>query len=600
MGFGASSAYGGPCRMPTAEKLAGGGLSYSRFHTTALCSPTRAALLSGRNHHTCGMGAIPELATPAPGYTARRPDEVATIARMLQLNGYATGAFGKMHQTPSAETSPVGPFDRWPQGDGFDKFYGFLGAEANQFAPSLIDGFNQIDPPRTAREGYHLSEDLVDQAMSWIRTVGALDPEKPWFTYLSFGACHAPFHVPAEWRNLYHGKFDHGWDEQRNRTLKKQKEMGLVPNESQLAPWAEGVDHWDALSDTQRTTAARLMEIYAAFAEHTDAQVGRLVEALEQSGELENTLIFYILGDNGASAEGGLEGTLNEYIALNGLEADTSDRIAARLEEVGGPMTYPHYPVGWALAMDTPYAWAKQVASHYGGTRNGMITHWPRGIQTRGEIRHQWHHVIDIVPTILEAANLPAPLEVDGFKQHPLEGTSFLYTFNDPGAEDRHTSQYFEMFGNRGLYEQGWTAVTKHRTPWETGAEVNLPRFDEDVWELYDTTTDWTQAHNVAADYPEKLAELQEKFLEAAERYRVLPLDDRFVERLNPELAGREDLLADRHSIVLYPGMPGLHDDSAPNVKNTSFVVTASVEVPERGGEGVIVAQGGRFGGWSL
>lgn len=598
MGFGASSAFGGPCRMPTAERLARDGLSYTRFHTTALCAPTRQALLTGRNHHSCGMGALPDIATSAPGYTARRPREVATLARILQLNGYATGAFGKMHQTPGAESTPVGPFDRWPTGEGFDKFYGFLGAETNQFAPNLLDGTVPLEPPGTEETGYHLSEDLADQVISWISTNAALDPEKPWFAYLSYGACHTPFHLPRSWCNTYRGEFSHGWDEQRVRTLARQRELGLVPPAAELAPWCEGVPHWDELPTTQRVVAERLMETYAAFAEHTDVQTGRVVDALAARGELDNTLIIYVLGDNGASAEGGIEGTLNEAVTANGF-VDTAERIHEQLDDIGGPMTYAHYPVGWALAMNTPYAWSKQVASHYGGTRNGMIVHWPSGITNGGELRHQWHHCVDVTPTILESVGLPVPTEVDGAPQRPVEGTSFHYTFEDADAADRHITQYFEMIGNRGIYHRGWTAVTKHRTPWRMAAP-ELRSFEEDVWELYDTNADWTQSCNLADEHPDKLAELQRMFLVEAARYRVFPLDGRLTERMNPAIAGRSDLMAGRRSITLHPVLPGLREDAAPNVKNRSYSLVASIRIEAEAADGVLIAQGGRFGGWSL
>ncbi|WP_211249153.1 arylsulfatase [Nocardioides aequoreus] len=594
MGFGASSAFGGPCRMPVAEQLAADGLRYTRFHTTALCSPTRSALLTGRNHHSVGMGTVTNLAVDAPGYDAMRSPSKATLARTLSLNGYATGAFGKMHQTPNAELTPAGPFTHWPTQEGFDRFYGFLGGETDQFVPNLVDGTTYVDPPATPEEGYHFSEDVVDKAAEWIRGVRRHDPAKPWFCYLPFGATHAPFHVPEAWRDRYRGEFSHGWDEQRERTLARQQQLGIVPEDAELAPWAPGAPHWDELDDDDRRVAERLMEVYAAFAEHTDAQVGRLVEQLRQLGELDNTLVLYVLGDNGASCEGGLEGTLNETLRLNGLP-DTTARILEQLDDIGSPTTYPHYNVGWALAMDTPYQWAKQVASHYGGTRNGLVVHWPAGTTGRGELRHQWHHVIDVAPTILEAAGLPHPTSVDGVPQDPIEGTSFAYSLRDAGAAERHTTQYFEMHGNRGIYHEGWTAVTKHRTPWTVG-QVELSDFDEDVWELYDTATDWTQARDVAHLHPERLAQLQALFLVEAERHHVLPLDDRFLERLLPELNGKQEappvLRLDTSSV-------NVHERAAPNLKNTSYAVTAAVEGAE-GADGVLVAQGGEFGGWAL
>lgn len=598
MGFGSSSAFGGPCQMPTAERLAGGGLSYSRFHTTAMCSPTRAALLTGRNHHSVGMGCIGETATSATGYSAVRPRSMATIARTLVCNGYATGAFGKMHQTPPWETSPAGPFDRWPTGEGFEEFYGFLGAETDQFRPTLIHGTTPIDPPVNPDREYHLSEDLVDQVTNWVDRTTTLDPDKPWFSYLSFGACHAPYQVPDEWRDRYAGQFDHGWDEQRERTLRTQKERGLVPDDCELSPWPETVPRWEELNETEKALASRLMESYAAFAEHTDAQVGRLIDSLAEMGQLDNTLVFYILGDNGASPEGGITGTLNEIGSVNGITLSLEQQYA-RIDDIGGPLAHSVYPVGWALAMDTPYQWTKQMASHYGGTRNGMIVHWPAGIAPSGEVRHQWHHCIDVVPTILEAANLPHPEVVDSVRQQPIEGTSFLYSFNDRTAPERHLTQYFELFGSRSIYDRGWTAVAPHRIPWVDDPS-QWRAFKDDVWELYDTNSDWSQAKNVADRYPEKLAELKEQFLVEATKHNVFPMDDRFKERMNPAIAGRTDLMAGRTSITLRPSMPGLHEDAAPNVKNTSFSVTAEVRVPDTGAEGVLIAQGGRFAGWSF
>ena len=597
MGFGASSPYGGPCEMPTADRLAEGGLRFTRFHTTALCAPTRAALLTGRNHHSVGMGAIPELATCAPGYTAVRPQSMATVAQILRGNGYATGAFGKMHQTPAYELAESGPFDRWPTGEGFDRFYGFIGAETNQYAPNLIDGTTRIDPPRTPEQGYHFSEDIVDEAISWVETLNVLEPAKPWFCHVSYGAVHDPLQVPRPWQEKYAGRFDEGWNEHRHHILARQKALGIVPADSQLAEWGEGVPLWDDLTDDQRTVALRLMETYAGMAEHADAQTGRLVDTLERLGQLDNTLIFYVLGDNGASAEGGLHGTLNQVLHMNHL-VDDSDRILERLDDIGGPNSYAHYPAGWALAMNTPYRFAKQVASHYGGTRNGLIVHWPRGIGTDSGLRHQWHHCIDVVPTILEAANIPAPDRVDGVEQDPIEGTSMLYAFGEPEAADRHVRQYFEIFGNRGVYDDGWTAVTVHKVPWRRG--VQLPPFEEDVWELYDTRTDWTQTRDLAAEHPGKLAELKEVFAAEAARYRVLPLDDRLNERFVPSIAGRRTLLGNRARVAFHPTVGPLVEDIAPDVKNTSFRVTVPVHVFDGGADGVLVAQGGRFGGWAL
>ncbi|GAA1761316.1 arylsulfatase [Kocuria aegyptia] len=598
MGFGASSAYGGPCAMPTAERLSGGGLRYSRFHVTALCSPTRQALLTGRNHHSVGMGVTSEMATSAPGYTGFRPPSAATIAQTLSGNGYSTAAFGKWHQTPPREVCASGPFDRWPTGEGFDKFYGFMGAEMNHWYPQLFDGTTPIEPTRRPEEGYHLSEDLVDRAIDWVNTQKTLTPDKPFFTYIAFGATHGPFHVGQDWKQKYRGRFDKGWNAQREETLARQKELGIVPQDAELAPWVDMVPHWDELDETERKVACGFMETYAAFAEHTDAQVGRFVDALEEIGELDNTLFVYILGDNGASGEGGLEGTTREHLVGHGF-ADSTETMAEEIDTLGDASTYSIYPVGWALAMNTPYQWTKQVASHYGGTRDGMIMHWGNGITRGNEIRHQWHHVIDIAPTIYEAAGVPHPVMVNGVAQQPIEGTSMVYSFDDPGAPDRRRTQYFEMCGNRSIYHEGWTAVTRHGVPWQMVPE-GLPSFDDDTWELYDTTVDWTQAHDVADRYPEKLRELQQLFLIEASKYQVFPLDDRVTERENPTLAGRIDLFGDRASVTYRAGMGRFTEETAPNVKNRSHRITARVEVPEGGAEGVIIAQGGRFGGWSL
>jgi arylsulfatase len=596
MGFGCPSANGGPVNMPAMEKIAERGLQYTRFHTTALCAPTRQALLTGRNHHSAEMGSITELATSAPGQTSVRPNSVATIAEMLRFNGYSTGAAGKMHQTPVWEVSISGPFDRWPTGDGFEKFYGFVGGETNQWAPTLFLGTSPVEPWGTAEEGYHFSEDMVDKAIAWLKGIHVMTPDKPFFLYTSFGATHAPHHVPPEWIEKYKGKFDKGWDAVREETLANMKAKGIVPEDTQLTDRPEGVRPWDELNDTEQTVYARLMEVYAGFAEHTDAQVLRLIETLEEIGEFDNTLFIYIAGDNGASAEGGLDGTYNEIRALNGIPQELDD-VLTRLDDLGTPKAFNHYPVGWAHAMNAPYQWTKQVASHFGGTRNGCAVCWPNGIEARGEIRHQFHHVIDVVPTILEAAGLPQPYMVNGIAQKPIEGVSMVYTFDEADAEDRHMTQYFEMFGNRGIYHEGWTAVTRHSTPWLL---TEMPSFAEDEWELYDTTKDWSQANDLSKQMPEKLRELQQLFLVEAAKYNVFPLDDRRSERFDASIAGRPDLPAGRKSMTFYPGMTHLTENTVLNVKNRSHTITAEVEIPEGGASGVIIAQGGRFAGWSL
>jgi arylsulfatase len=520
-GFGVSSAFGGPCRTPTAERLAGEGLTFTRFHTTALCSPSRAALLSGRNHHTVGMGGITEIATSAPGYSSVRPNTCAPLAETLKLNGYATAQFGKCHEVPVWETSPLGPFDAWPAGGGgFEYFYGFIAGETNQYYPALYEGTTPVEPDRTPEEGYHLTEDLAERTIKWIRQQKALMADKPFFAYLAPGATHAPHHVPDEWSARYRGAFDQGWDRLREETFARQRELGVIPPEAELTARPQEIPAWDEIADDLKPVLARQMEVYADFMEHTDHHVGRVIDALADLGVLDDTLINYIVGDNGASAEGGLNGCFNELIPLNG-ELESTQFLTERIDQFGTPQAYNHFAVGWAHAMDTPYQWTKQVASHWGGTRNGAIVHWPAGIQTRGEQRHQFHHVIDVAPTVLEAAGLPEPMVVHGVEQIPYEGISMRYAFDDAAAPERHETQYFEIFCNRGIYHQGWTAVTRHSTPWIQG--LPLPPFADDTWELYDTNTDWTQAHDLARAMPDKLDELKALFMQEALKHNVFP-----------------------------------------------------------------------------
>jgi len=599
-GFGSSSAFGGPCYTPTAELLASGGLKYNRFHTTALCSPTRQAMLTGRNHHTVGMGGITEIASGSPGYNSILPNTCAPLARTLKLNGYATAQFGKCHEVPVWETSPAGPFDAWPTGGGgFEYFYGFIGGEANQWYPSLYEGTTPVEVKKTPQEGYHLMEDMTDKAINWIGQQQALIPDKPFFVYFAPGATHAPHHVPKEWADKYKGKFDQGWDKLREETFARQKKLGVIPQNCELTQRHKEIPSWDEMPAALKPVLARQMEVYAGFMEYTDHHVGRLVESLKKLNLLDDTLIYYIIGDNGASAEGTLNGTYNEMINFNGAAAlETAEFLTARLDKLGGPDSYNHYAVGWAHAMNTPYQWTKQVASHWGGTRNGTIVHWPKGVKGKGELRSQFHHVIDVAPTILEAAGLPEPTFVNGVQQHPIEGVSMAYSFNDAKASERRETQYFEMFGNRGIYHKGWTAVTRHKTPWLLVGE-KTPAFDDDNWELYDTSKDWSQANNLAKQMPEKLHELQRLWLIEAVRYNVLPLDDRAAERLNAETAGRPVLIKG-HSQILFGSMGRLSENSVLNLKNKSHSVTAEIVVPATGAEGVIVAQGGNIGGWSL
>jgi arylsulfatase len=594
IGFGHSSAFGGPIRMPTLDRLAGRGLKYNRFHTTALCSPTRVALLTGHNHHANNAGAIMELATAFPGNTGVRPKHITTLAEILRQNGYSTAAFGKYHETPPWEVSASGPYDRWPTGSGFDKFYGFIGGEANQWAPGLYDGVTRVE--HQPRPDYHLTTDLADHAIGWISAQQSLTPDKPFYVYFAPGATHAPHHVPKEWIAKYKGQFSGGWDKLREETFARQKKLGVIPASAKLTPRPKEIPAWDGMSANQKRLFERQMETFAGFAEHTDHEVGRLVAQLEAMGELDDTLFFYIVGDNGSSAEGGPEGTYNEMMALNGI-IGKAEQMMDHIEEWGGPNTFPHFAIGWAWAGNAPFQWTKQVASHFGGTRNGMVLHWPRGIKGDGGIRSQFHHVVDVAPTVLEAAKIPQPKVVNGVKQRPMDGVSMLYSTADAKASDRRKTQYFEMFGNRGIYHDGWVACTRHSIPW---LMAPLPPVADDMWELYNVEEDFSQADNLAAAHPKKLQELQKLFEKEAIRNHVFPIDDRRSERFNPAIAGRADLLDGRKSLTVYPGMMGLMENTFINVKGVHHTITAEVEIRGSKTEGVIIAQAGYFGGWVL
>ena len=594
MGFGMPSAFGGPVRMPAAERLAKQGLRYNQFHTTALCSPTRTALLSGRNHHMNHMGSITETATGFPGNTGQRPNSVAPLAEILRLNGYSTAFFGKNHETAPWEVSVSGPTDRWPTRSGFDKFYGFFGGETDQWNPTLYDGMARIPTPR--HPGYNFMTDMTDQAISWMKFQKSLTPDKPFFMYFAPGATHAPHHVPKDWIAKNKGRFDQGWDKLREETLARQIELGVVPKGTKLANKPADIKDWDTLGADEKKLFARQMEVYSAFGEYADNEIGRLFDAVGATGQLDNTLIFYIIGDNGTSAEGGMSGMFSEMTYFNNVQ-ETVQEMLKHYDEWGGPTTYPHMAAGWAVAGDTPFMWTKQMPSNYGGTRNGMIVSWPKGIKATNEIRAQWHHVIDVAPTVLEAANLPEPKSVNGTVQSPIEGGSMLYSFDKPDAKSTHTTQYFEIFGNRAIYHDGWFAGTVHRAPWE---KVPRQKLTEDKWELYDTTKDFSLANDLAAAHPAKLKELQDIFMKDASKYRVLPIDDRLLERLVASMAGRPDLMGDRTSLTLSEGMGGMSENVFLNLKNRSCSITADVEIPEGGANGVVIAQAGRFGGWSL
>lgn len=595
MGFGVPTTFGGPVSMPTLDGLAQQGLRYNNFHTTALCSPTRAALKSGRNHHTVNMAFITEMATGFPGATGQIPNATAPLAETLRLNGYATAAFGKWHETAAWEASVAGPFDRWPTHQGFDKFYGFLGGETNQWAPFLYDGTAVVELPHDPN--YHFMADMTDKAVAWIKYQKALAPQKPSFVYFAPGATHAPHHVPKEWIARWKGKFDQGWDKMREETLARQIKLGVVPKGTRLAPKPPAIRDWDKLSADEKRLFTHQAEVFAAFAEYTDHEIGRMLKAFDDVGQADNTLVVYIAGDNGTSGEGGQNGMFNEYTYFNGVQETVPDMLK-RIDQWGGPETYPHMASGWAVALDAPFGWMKQVPSDFGGTRNGMVVSWPKGIKAKNGIRTQFGHVIDVAPTILEAIGLPEPKVVDGTPQIPMEGTSLVYTFEEPAAKARHTTQYFEVAGNRAIYHDGWYARTIHRAPWEPKARRTLE--DNSAWQLYDTRSDFSLANDLAAKNPQKLAELQAVFLQEASKYHVLPMDDRVFERLDAASVGRPDLMGGRTSMTLAEGMSGMMEGVFVNVKNRSKTITAELEAPQGVANGTIIAQGGRFGGWSL
>jgi arylsulfatase len=595
-GFGHAATFGGAAATPTLDRLAASGLRYNRVHTTALCSPSRAALLTGRNHHSVGTGVIIEMGTGYPGYTGIVPRTTAGLPEVLRLNGYATAAFGKWHNTPATEISPAGPFDRWPTGStwGFEYFYGFMQGETHQYYPALYRMTAPVSALRTPEEGYNLTEDIADEAIGWINSVNATHPTKPWFLYFSTGGVHAPHHTPKTYREKYEGRFASGWDEYREETFRRQKELGVVPANAKLTPRPEDIPAWDEQSEEAKKVYARLMENYTGYLEYTDAQIGRVVDAVAASGEMDNTLILYIVGDNGASAEGGLEGTVNEIASLNGIQLGLPG-LLAKFDEIGGPETEPHVPVGWAWAANAPFQWTKQIASHFGGTRNPMVVSWPTRITDNGGLRSQFHHVIDIAPTILEAAGLPEPQVVNGVTQKPIEGVSMVYTFDAASAPERRTSQYFELLGNRAMYKDGWVAAARHGIPWKTAGQAT--GFDSDVWELYHVAEDFSQADDLAAQNPDKLKELQAAFDGEARRYDVYPLDDRFAQRFDHSL--RPNALAGLTSFTYGPGVNYINENATLNTHGVPFSITAEVDAGS-GADGVIAAMGGSSSGWSL
>ncbi|MFG0289160.1 MAG: arylsulfatase [Rhodopirellula sp. JB044] len=595
-GFGQMGTFGGGIPTPALDRVANNGLKYTRFHTTALCSPTRAALLTGRNHHSVGSGVIGEAGTGFPGYSGVIPPSAATFAEIIREYGYMNAWFGKNHNVPDWETSLVGPFDRWADGLGFDYFYGFVGGDTDQFHPALVENKKRLEPPQTNEDGspYHFTTDIADHAIRMMRASKAVAPQRPFCVYFATGATHAPHQVPAEWIEKFKGKFDSGWDAYRQQTFLRQKEMGIIPKNAKLTERPDSLPSWDSLPQKERDVYARMMEVFAAFTAHTDHEAGRLLDTLEEMGELDNTVVLYMAGDNGSSAEGGLNGLLNEMTFFNAIPETLESKIAA-IDTLGSNKHYNHFPAAWAHAMDTPFQWTKQIASHFGGTRNGLAISWPNGIKARGEVRDQFHHVIDIAPTLLDILGVEAPAQFNGIAQKPIEGVSMTYTFDDADADDRRTTQYFEMLGNQGIYHDGWMASAIRGVPWDSESPpidlLNMP------WELYNVEEDFSQANNLAKENPQKVDEMVKLFFAEAAKYNVLPLDGRKTDRLNVE--NRPSLTAGRDSFT-YPNLLRLPEGAAPDLKHRNHTITAKVILPEVGGEGMLVTQGGRFAGFGL
>jgi arylsulfatase A-like enzyme len=595
VGFAATSPFGGPILTPAFDRLAKNGLRYTQFHTTALCSPTRSALLAGRNHHSNATGVIMEIATGFPGYNSLMPKSNGTFAEVLKQNGYNTAWYGKNHNVPDWHSSQAGPFDLWPTGLGFEYFYGFLGGDTSQWAPALFENIKPIEPPHDQPD-YFFDKDMADHAIARIQLLHAVAPDKPWVTYYAPGTAHAPHHAPKDWIAKYKGQFDMGWDKMREEILARQKAMGIVPADTQLTPRPKDIQAWDSLDADHKKVYAHMMEVYAAALSYCDTQMGRILDTIDEMSETDNTLVIYIQGDNGASAEGTPQGLLNEMSIFNGIPEDFK-QVMAHMDDLGGPMTFNHYPVGWAHAMDTPFQWTKQVASHFGGTRNGMVISWPARIKDKGGIRTQFSSVIDIYPTILEAVGVQSPSMLNGVPQKPVEGYSMVYTFGDPKAKSVHRTQYFEMFGNRAIYNDGWVAATTPPVlPWVVSGK--MPPVEEYNWELYNVEQDFSEANDLAAKEPRKLRELQDLFWAEAGKYNVLPLDNSKAERFDVGL--RPSLTKGRTEFTYYPGMVRIPEGSAPDFKNKSYRITADVEIPTGGAEGMLLTQGGRFNGLGL
>jgi arylsulfatase len=596
VGFGQTSTFGGLIPTPNLDKLASEGLKFNRFHTTAICGPSRAALLTGRNHHECGNGFLMEWATGYPNYSTMLPKTTATIGEVLKGNGYNTWWYGKNHNTPDWETTVAGPFDRWPTGMGFEYFYGFNAGETHQYYPVIFENTTPVEPDKTPEEGYHFMSDMTDKAIARMKFSKSVAPEKPFFMYFAPGAMHAPHHVTAEWREPFKGKFDMGWEKYRELVYQNQLEMGIIPDGTELTPRPDWVPAWDSLNDEQKKVYAALFENFAGYFAFTDHEVGRLLDAVKELPDAKNTLVMYIVGDNGASSEGGPDGTLNEIKNLNGLPTELDD-VLKNLDKLGGPESEPHYPVGWAWAGNTPFQWVKQVASHLGGTRNPMVVSWPAKIEHDSKPRDAFLHLVDVVPTILDAAGVPMPESVNGVDQEPLAGKSFLDSFNNPGFEGRR-EQYFEVLSNRSIYEEGWKANAQHTRPWRQ--DLAPGNWDKDQWELYNLEKDFSEANDLASKMPEKLAEMKRKFDAAAEKHDVYPLDDRGAARLatpKPPVPGADE---DSSTYTYYPGATRIAEPAAPPMKNRSWTLTANIKTKEESTEGVIMGFGGVAAGITL
>jgi arylsulfatase A-like enzyme len=590
-GYAQSGTFGGLIPTPTLDRLAAGGLRYTRFHVTSLCSPTRAALMTGRNQHTVGMGTITNWSTDYPGYNASIPKSAAMVSEILRDNGYATAAFGKWHLIPEREDTLAGPFDHWPTHQGFDHFYGFLNGETNQWFPELTLETRPVEmiAPPGRKADYTLNEDLADHAIEWIKSEKSLAPDRPFFVYLAPGATHAPLQAPKAWIDKFKGQFDMGWDRYRELALERQKKLGIIPPDTKLTPRPSSIPAWDSLTPDQKKVAARLMEVFAGFMAQTDHELGRVIDAIADTGQLDNTLIIYIAGDNGASLEGGLYGTDNSMAQINGLPIDASD-IATRLDQLGGPSTTPHYPVGWAWTGNAPFQWGKRIASHLGGTRDPMVVFWPSHIKDPGTIRTQFENITDITPTILEAANIPQPTSVNGIKQQPMNGVSMLSTFASPSVPSNRTTQYFEMLGNRAIYNDGWIAAARSgQLPWVYSAAPETMM--QQPWELYHLDTDFSEATDLAKQNPGKLTELQQLFDTEAKKNNIYPLD--------PRVARRQERPSAKH-FTFYAPTGHLYLSLTPEYENHSHTITAHIDIPKEGANGVLLADGAESGGFSL